>query len=725
MFSLPGEVEASRNKLLRAIDTAHDLTFIRGNGNIGDHLIYAGSRRLLSEFTYREVSITNLDGITGHTALISGGGAWCLPYHDMPAFLPDIESRFEQVIILPSSFDISEESVRKALTATRALVFAREPKSFQQIRSICRAEIAHDCAFFFDYSPFVRPGQGILLAYRTDKECAAGAVPDGNNDISTTCESLDQWLWTIARYETVKTDRAHVMIAAALLRKRVLYKTSSYHKVPSIAEYALNRYPVLPESCETGGVGEPRVTQSAAICYGAVDSDQSEDDDADEMLVPPEVRSALVDKARQNLKSIPAEFLNGQSEPKVTVVILSHGRIDCTSRAVQSLIENTSIPIQLLVIDNRSSDAVRQELRRLKTRYECMQLVLLDENLGCARGRMHALGLVGTPYVAFIDNDVEVLPGAIEHLLYKLETTPQAVAVAGMIIRPDGSVQLCGADYKVDHGVFFHIFLGVDRSFDDSLIGNSGPCAWVNGTMILIRKDFLDRNQYDPLMRHYYEDVEWCLRVARSGDDLFFRNVEAMAIHYHQPKAPSRFLDERRRHALAINYVESIARFYQVHGSVIEALFVFMPELGSPHQPLNVASAMKVLELLNAYGSEWVLGQWNEGGLAPFFAPARFQAAGSHKYSELPDDSVVPRLREAIASLSGRIAQDIDSMARLEQDAAQARDSFNDQLEAKEAVIRYRDGELAQMRGSLGWRLLSHYGRIKHRFLLPLYQKRG
>jgi hypothetical protein len=42
----------------------------------------------------------------------------------------------------------------------------------------------------------------------------------------------------------VKTDRAHVMIAAALLGKVVDYWTSSYHKVPSIADYALKAFPV-------------------------------------------------------------------------------------------------------------------------------------------------------------------------------------------------------------------------------------------------------------------------------------------------------------------------------------------------------------------------------------------------------------------------------------------------------------------------------------------------
>jgi GT2 family glycosyltransferase/exopolysaccharide biosynthesis predicted pyruvyltransferase EpsI len=721
VVTFPGEVEASRNKLLRAVDGAQDVTFIRGYGNIGDHLIYAGTRRLLAGFSSREVSILGLEGVTGHTALISGGGAWCRPYHDMTQYLPIIESQFDRVVILPSSFDLSEESVRQALAATRALVFAREPISYQQIRSLCRADIAHDCAFFFDYSPFVRAGQGTLIAYRSDNESVTGSLPEGNDDISVSCESLDQWLWTIARHQTVKTDRAHVMIAAALLGKRVDYKASSYHKVPSIAGYALKNYQVFAEDCQPNKASpSDRLTAQYEV---AKISDPTLGVEAGQAFVLPDVRAALSRRAQENIKLIPREFLNDRTEPEVTVVILSHGRLDCTTQAVRSVIENAIIPVKLLVIDNASADPIRDELRKLTASHDCIELILLGENLGCAGGRMYALGFVQTPYIAFVDNDVEVLPGAIEHLLYSLETNRDAVAVAAMIVHPDGTVQLCGGDYKIENDVFWHIFLGVGKNFDNPLIGASGPCSWVNGTMILLRKDFLDQNQYDPLMRYYYEDVEWCVRLNHVGKGRFYRSVEAMAIHYHEPKVPSTFLAESERRKRVIMYIESIARFYQVHGKVIEALFGFMPELGSPSESVNVSSAKIVLELINAYGIQWVLDEWNRGELAPLFAWAQFQAAATQRYAEMPDDSKVLRRREAIANLSERVARDIESIAQLEDKLTQTTDSFNDQLTAREAQIASKDAELARIRGSLGWRLLNRYGKIKYRYLMPIYRR--
>jgi exopolysaccharide biosynthesis predicted pyruvyltransferase EpsI len=234
----------SRDALLGAIGEPPDLTFIRLYGNIGDELIYAGTRQLLSRLPYKEVGVRQLAGVSGHTALVTGGGCWCAPYHDAVDHLRAIEATFERVIILPSSFDVAVPSVKTTLAATKALVFARERVSFDGIRQFCDARIAYDCAFYFDYRPYLRRGEGTLVAFRADRESARNVLPKGNRDISRSCSGLDDWLWTIARHADVKTDRAHVMIAAAMLGKAVEYCTSSYHKVPAIADYALKSFPV-------------------------------------------------------------------------------------------------------------------------------------------------------------------------------------------------------------------------------------------------------------------------------------------------------------------------------------------------------------------------------------------------------------------------------------------------------------------------------------------------
>ena len=236
--------EQGKQLILDAIEGAPDLTFVRGFGNIGDLLIHAGVRQLLAGVHYREVSILNLGGSEGHTAVFPGAGGFCQAHHKVPELLGQLEQRFERLVILPSSFDVSVPSVKSFLQGTKAHVFAREPESYRQIRDLCHAELSHDCAFYFNFGPYRRSGQGTLTAYRTDGESALARLPDGNNDISLTCETLDEFLWTIARHELIRTDRAHAMIAAAMLGKRVEYWTSNYHKVPALAEFSLTKCPM-------------------------------------------------------------------------------------------------------------------------------------------------------------------------------------------------------------------------------------------------------------------------------------------------------------------------------------------------------------------------------------------------------------------------------------------------------------------------------------------------
>lgn len=240
-------IEAGRQRLLRRIGSPPDVTLIRPHGNLGDELIHAGTRQLLSRLPRLdqcEVGIDRVRGCRGHTALVGGGGGWCRPFHGLAAHLPAIEKRFERVIVLPSSFDVTVDAVRRALERTRAVVFAREPVSFRQIRGLCDAELAHDCAFYFDFAPYACRGAGVLTAFRTDEESARRTVPAGNRDVSVRCSSLDQWLWTIARHELIRTDRAHVTIAGAMLGKRVEFAASSYHKVPAIVAHSLRGFPV-------------------------------------------------------------------------------------------------------------------------------------------------------------------------------------------------------------------------------------------------------------------------------------------------------------------------------------------------------------------------------------------------------------------------------------------------------------------------------------------------
>ncbi|MEP7272001.1 MAG: glycosyltransferase [Acidobacteriota bacterium] len=583
--TLESEIEASRSRILAALEGASEFTLVRGYGNIGDQLIYAGTRALFSGRRYREVSVLELEGITGQLGVVIGGGAWCRAFEGMAIRLPEIEQRFERVIVLPSSFDLESRAVSTSLSKTKALAFARERTSYEQIRGICQAELALDCAFFFDYAPYRKKGRGVLKAFRTDAESSFRyLIPPDNNDISATCRTLDEWLWTIVEHEWVHTDRAHVMIAGIMLGKRVAYRPSNYHKLPAIAAYSLGSIP--PGYLE--------------------------------QLDSKSVRQEILRAADKSRRKIPAGFAKRHAEVEVTVVLLSYNRSDLTLMALKALETNVTVPYRLIVVDNNSEPQVRSALKELQRENPQIELFLLDENLGCAGGRAFAFQHVTTPYVLLIDNDVEILPGALEHLLTEFDKHPEAVAVTGRVVFPDGITHICGGSHSIEDGVLYFGLMGGGSRFDE-IKGRSGECRWVPGCLTLVSTRHLKQYPYDLEMRSYYEDLDWCLEIEKNQAGKFYRSLEAIGIHYHEEKMPGSWLPIEERLPKVIRFLETLSYFYKKHGVVVEALFHFVPELGSARNPVSVSSARLLLDLVAHPGSEWVIQKWIAGALAPLF----------------------------------------------------------------------------------------------------------
>lgn len=564
-------IDASRRLILHEIGDPPDLTLVRGLGNRGDELIWAGARELLAERIYREIDLEMLPGASGHTAVLAGGGAFSRPYHEiMPRALAVAELRFERVLVLPSSFDPSDDEVREALMGTQATLFAREAESHRRIVSLCDARLAHDCAFFFDFAPYRKGGRGTLNAFRTDKEAAGGRpLPSDNEDISVTAPSLEGWLETIADHETVRTDRAHVMIAAALLGKRVEFAPCSYHKVEAIADYALSDYPVVPIAPVVPG-DRPRA-------------------------------------------------LNGQpgfgaAEPRVTAIVLSRDRPRHALQAIDSL-RRSAVPVRTLAIDNNSAPGAAGALAEGCEARDGVLLRRSDRNLGCAGGRRLALEEADTEFVLFNDDDAELEPGALDLLVAELDAHPDAAAVSATIVLPDGTVQYSGGWLRVADGVADFSLIGAGAPVIDAL-PPTGPAGWVPGTAVLIRRHLLDEFPIDDRMSAYYEDNEWCYRVELARPGSFRRSREARAVHHSAPKhRPG--LDFTTR-SLAVELLHAHARFYERHGVLLgAALFHLVPELRDANGVRDVAAARLLMELLLAKGTDWVFMEWMNGNLRP------------------------------------------------------------------------------------------------------------
>jgi GT2 family glycosyltransferase/exopolysaccharide biosynthesis predicted pyruvyltransferase EpsI len=595
-------IDDSRQLLLDEIGPTPDLTFIRGYGNIGDELIWAGTRRLLDGHVYREISLDELSSSGGDTALLCGGGAFSHHYNEfMPEALAIAEMRFDRVIVLPSTFDVEEERVRNALRRTKATVFARERESFSRIAGLCDARLAHDCAFFFDFSPYSTSGTGTLSAFRTDHECAGrGDLPPHNNDLSVTCRTLDEWLSAIAQHAVVHTDRAHVMIAAALMGKEVGYSSSSYFKVDAIAESCL-------QQCRVAKLPHPPepVTVSAA-----------------EAPIVTRTRDRLRELAMQKPARKIATGHAGHTA-RVTAVILSRDRPDTVLRAIDSVL-SAEAPVKVLVLDQASSRRTR-DLLRTKMLDPRVDVRLTNRNLHCSGGRQHAVEMIDTEFVHFLDDDAELMPGALEHMIAELDEHPEAMAVTPFVVYADGTMYHFGGWVERSRETVRFEVHGHCQPVEQIRHEITGPTGWAPGTAALIRRRVFDEVPLDTRLS-YFEDNDWSLRVDARWPRSFRRCREAIVMH-SMPRKISRsasFIDRARTVMDLVNH----ARFLHTHGVVlVDGVSWVLPELIRPNGGLDLAAAKLLLEIVLARGVEWTLMEWMNGGLTPVFASVQFARA--------------------------------------------------------------------------------------------------
>jgi GT2 family glycosyltransferase len=332
----------------------------------------------------------------------------------------------------------------------------------------------------------------------------------------------------------------------------------------------------------------------------------------------------------ESLRRIPATLSAG--EPRVTVVVLSWNRVEPLARCLDSLARNVRMPFRLLVVDNGSEPDVRAQVAALVATQANAELQQLETNLGCSAARQLAAEHCATEYVAFVDDDAEVFAGTIENLVATLQEHPAARVAGARVVLPDGRVQHCGGDFAVRGGIIRFLPLERGRAVDDPAI-TSRPCRWIGGTAFACRSALFADFPLDRGMSTYFEDNEWCYRIAQAEPDAFRTAADALVLHHQQSK--ERQGSHRDELLRATRFLAPLARFYERHGLVQDDLFGLVRELALPDEGRDVAAARLLLELVMAKGSDWVALQWLSGGLEPLFLRQPLAALTSSRWYRL------------------------------------------------------------------------------------------
>ena len=179
--------------------------------------------------------------------------------------------------------------------------------------------------------------------------------------------------------------------------------------------------------------------------------------------------------------------------PRLSILIPTWNAEATVERALDSVLAEQAIPLEVVVVDDASTDGTADFVGAIAERDPRVVLVRLRANGGVSAARNRGLATVRGEWVAFLDADDLLLPGALDALMAPTRD-PGVRVVIGQRIQNDGERRWISKGYDNDdvrlpgrksiathpglmyyaaiHGKVFHRSLLRDLEFEGRVLGD-------------------------------------------------------------------------------------------------------------------------------------------------------------------------------------------------------------------------------------------------------------
>jgi GT2 family glycosyltransferase len=246
----------------------------------------------------------------------------------------------------------------------------------------------------------------------------------------------------------------------------------------------------------------------------------------------------------------------GQARISVIIVVWNARRyvIEC----LESLREHCAgVCTEVIVVDNASTDGTPELAAEMFPEF---MLIRNTENLGFAKANNIGIERSSGDYICLVNSDVKFIDDCISPMLRYLEQNPTVGMMGPRMLAADGRVRRSTMRFptvwnNLCRAVGLDSLLRGSRSFGGLMMSDfdherTASVEVLNGWFLVLRRSAVERvGLLDPQFFMYCEDVDWCYRFHKSGEDVVFF-AQAGAIHYggaSSANAPVRFYLELYR----------------------------------------------------------------------------------------------------------------------------------------------------------------------------------
>jgi GT2 family glycosyltransferase/SAM-dependent methyltransferase len=248
-------------------------------------------------------------------------------------------------------------------------------------------------------------------------------------------------------------------------------------------------------------------------------------------------RSRLMENLREELaiflKTGQRLSFSAQEAPDISVIIVLFNQAHFTLRCLRTVMAQTSVRLEVVLVDNCSTD----DTPKLLTRLDNVRVIRNNKNLGFLLGVNRGVEEARGRTILLLNNDAFMRENALATALVTLESDDKIGAVGGKIIRPSGRLQEAGSIVWRDGST-----MGYARNLDS----NAGEAMfrrdvdYCSGCFLLTYRILFERlgkfnSIYAPI---YYEETEYCFRLWEDGLRVVYE-PRAVIDHYETGTVPS------------------------------------------------------------------------------------------------------------------------------------------------------------------------------------------
>ncbi|MFZ4619975.1 MAG: glycosyltransferase family 2 protein [Bacteroidota bacterium] len=207
--------------------------------------------------------------------------------------------------------------------------------------------------------------------------------------------------------------------------------------------------------------------------------------------------------------------------PKVSVILLNWNQYELTAACLNSLRRCTYPNIEMIVIDQASTDGSTE---RLMINFPEIKLIANKKNTGFTGGNNQGMAVAKGEYFLLLNNDTVVHPSFLEPLVDALESDPDAAAASPLIrfFFAPTFIQYAGGPEQIDLIRGRNTWRGWKTRIPHQYSTVEKTSA-AHGAAFMIKSSVVERiGMLDEKLFIYYEEYDWSLRIRQAGYSILF-----------------------------------------------------------------------------------------------------------------------------------------------------------------------------------------------------------